>query len=109
MPKLSEIDFVGFKSYHEIPLHDIDWSEAESRLTDERRKYLRTTAKEKAGQAAGAGALSSVAKNVYSRLVKQAVSTLLSRSPPLGSSHAMLYQLLPCRLAGCEAVVEGEA
>jgi hypothetical protein len=54
-------------------LVEVDFTEAESQLTDERKKYLRTAAKEKAGQTTGVGALSSVAKGIYSRMVKQAV------------------------------------
>jgi len=73
---LSEIDFASFNSCHEILLHGVDFTEAEKQLTDERKRYLRTAAKEKAGQASGAGALSSVARSIYNRMVKQAVRTV---------------------------------
>lgn len=76
MPMLSEIDFASFNSYHEILSHGIDLTEAEKQLTDERKRYLRTAAKEKAGQASGAGALSCVARGIYNRMVKQAVCTV---------------------------------
>jgi len=83
--KLSSIDFASHEYYHDVPITSIDLSEAEGVLTEDRKKYLRTAAKEKTGQALGAGALSSAAKGVDSMMVKQAVSTLLARSPPLGS------------------------
>ena len=73
--KLSSIDFAVHKSYHDVPITSLDISEAEGVLSEERRKYLRTAAKEKTGQAAGAGALSSASKGVYSMMVKQAVRT----------------------------------
>ena len=71
--KLSSIDFASHESYHAIPITNIELSDAEGVLTEERKKYLRTAAKEKTGQAAGAGALSAAAKGVYNIMVKQAV------------------------------------
>jgi len=105
--KLSSIDFASHESYHDVPITSIDLSEAEGVLTEERRKYFRT-AKEKTGQALGAGALSSAAKGVYSIMVKQAVRThseVLSRHTH-GSSQPFGTLVL---FTGCQAVVEGEA
>jgi len=70
--KLSQFDLARYESYHDVSLAEVDFIEAESQLTDERKKFLRTAAKEKAGQASGAGALSSVARSIYTRMVKQA-------------------------------------
>ena len=71
--KLSSIDFVSPESYHEIQIKNLDLSEAEGVLAEERKKYLRTATKEKSGQAPGVGALSTAAKGIYSIMVKQAV------------------------------------
>ena len=75
--KLSSINFASLESYHDVPLTNIELPEAEAVLTEERKKYLRTAAKEKTGQSAGAGTLSSAAKGVYSIMAKQAVRTHL--------------------------------
>lgn len=85
--KFTAIDFASHSTYHDIPLHDIDLSEAEGCLSDERKKHLRTAAKEKTGQTAGAGALSSVARGVYNKMVKQAVSERHSEGAPQQTSH----------------------
>ena len=77
--KLSSINFASLESYHDVPISNIDLSEAEGVLAEERKKYLRTAAKEKTGQSAGAGTLSSAAKGVYSIMAKQAVSSVLQR------------------------------
>lgn len=74
--KLSQFDLASYESYHDVSLAEMDFTEAEGQLTDERKKYLRAAAKEKAGQAWGAGALSSVARGIYTRMVKQAVRTV---------------------------------
>ena len=42
---LSSIDLTIHKSYHDVPIKSIDFSEAESVLSEERKKYLRTAAK----------------------------------------------------------------
>jgi len=78
--KLSSIDFASPESYHEIQIKNIDLSEAEGVLAEERKKYLRTAAKEKSGQAPGVGALSTAAKGIYSIMAKQAVRTHLGVS-----------------------------
>jgi len=117
MPMLSEIDFASFNSYHEILSHDIELTEAEKQLTDERKRFLRTAAKEKAGQAAGAGALSFVARGIYNRMVKQAVCTvaythflsaccihLLPNTPGCFLPHGLLCCLNHC--TGCQATLE---
>ena len=117
---LSEIDFASFNSYHEILSHGIDFTEAESQLTDERKKFLRTVAKEKAGQAAGAGALSSAARGIYTMVVKQAVRKvaythlllaccihLLLNTPGCFLPHSLICCLDHC--TGCQATLEGKA
>jgi len=71
--KLSSIAFTSLESYHDVPITNIELTEAEGVLTEERKKYLRTAAKEKSGQAPGVGALSTAAKGIYSIMVKQAV------------------------------------
>jgi hypothetical protein len=79
--KLSSIAFASLESYHDVPITNIDLSEAEGVLTEERKKYLRTAAKEKSGQASGVGALSSAAKGVYSIMVKQAARPSAPAAP----------------------------
>jgi len=114
MPMLSEIDFASFNSYHEILSHGIDLTEAEKQLTDERKRFLRTAAKEKAGQASGAGALSSVARGIYNRMVKQAVRTV-AYTHLLSACFIHLLMTPGCCLVsstictGCQETLEGKA
>jgi hypothetical protein len=75
MPMLCEIDLTSFNSYHEILSHN--FTEAEKQLIDERERYLRTAAKDQAGQASAAGALNSVARGIYNRMVKAVVQWLI--------------------------------
>lgn len=84
--KLSQFDLARYGSYHDVSLAEVDFIEAESQLSDDRKKYLRTAAKEKAGQAAGVGAMSSAAKGVYIMMVKQKVrpAVLAGRCQLLG-------------------------
>jgi hypothetical protein len=70
-----QINFSDHASYHTVPLSSFTTTTAEQQLSEDRKKYLRSVAKVKSGQGAGKGALSSGAKNIYSRLVKQAVRT----------------------------------
>ena len=80
-----QINFSDHESYHTVPLSSFTTTTAEQQLSEDRKKYLRSVAKVKSGQGAGKGALSSGAKNIYSRLVKQAVSALAhseNRAPP---------------------------
>ena len=106
--KLSSIDFASPESYHEIQIKNLDLSEAEGVLAEERKKYLRTAAKEKTGQAPGVGALSTAAKGVYNIMVKQAVRAhlgVLSRLTQRGSRPRECFGAV----TGREAAVEGEA
>jgi hypothetical protein len=110
--KLSGIDFSIHKYYHDVLITSIDLSEAEGVLTEEHRKYLRTAAKEKTGQALGAGAPSSAAKGVYNMMVKQAVRRAFSATLQThtwsvhGASQPFGALVL---FTGCQAIVEGEA
>lgn len=106
--KLSSIDFASPQSYHDVPITNIELSEAEGVLTEERKKYLRTAAKEKTGQSAGAGALSSAAKGVYSIMVKQAVRPAFNRTSNARGRFTVPDSPLTL-FTGRETAVEGEA
>jgi hypothetical protein len=69
-----QINFSDHESYHTVPLSTFTTTTAEQLLSEDRRKFLRSVAKVKSGQGAGPGALSGATKNIYSRLVTQAVS-----------------------------------
>lgn len=69
-----QINFSDHESYHTVPLSTFSTTTAEQLLSEDRKKYLRSVAKVKSGQGAGPGVLSTASKNIYSRLVKQAVS-----------------------------------
>ena len=69
-----QINFSDHESYHTVPLSSFTTAAAKQQLSEDRKKYLRSIAKVKSGQGAGPGVLSTVSKNVYNRLVKQAVS-----------------------------------
>ena len=68
-----QINFSDHESYHTVPLSSFTTTTAEQQLPEDRKKYLRSIAKTKSGQSAGPGVLSTASKNVYSKLVKQAV------------------------------------
>ena len=68
------INFSDHESYHTVPLSTFSTTTAGQLLSEDRKKFLRSVAKVKTGQSAGPGVLSTASKNVYSKLVKQAVS-----------------------------------
>jgi hypothetical protein len=69
-----QINLSDYESYHTVPLSTFNTPTAEQLLSEPRKKFLRSIAKDKSGQGAGKGALSTEAKFIYSRLAKQAVS-----------------------------------
>lgn len=73
-PFSMQINFSNHESYHTVPLSTFTTIAAEQQLSEDRKRLLRSIARDKSGQGAGPGVLSTASKNVYSRLVKQAVS-----------------------------------
>jgi len=68
-----QINFADYESYHTVPLNTFNTTTAEQLLSEDRKKFLRSLAKGKSGQGPGKGALNTATKNIYSKLVKQAV------------------------------------
>jgi hypothetical protein len=68
-----DFNFCGYDSYHTVPLSTFTSFALEQLLSEDHKKFLRCLAKDKSGQGAGKGAVSTGTKIIYSKLVKQAV------------------------------------
>ena len=77
-----QINFDEHQSYHTVSLSTFTTATAEQLLSEDRKKLLRSLAKGKSGQGPGKGALNTATKNIYSKLVKQAVSCTFAGFPP---------------------------
>ena len=105
-----QINFSDHESYHTVPLSTFTTTTAEQLLSEDRKKFLRSIAKDKSGQGAGKGALSAATKNVYSKLVKQAVSCTFSwpsheAKPPSSQSAPKQGSAQQCLTASCVSSV----
>ena len=111
MPMLSKIDFASLNPYHEIVLNDIDFTEAESLLTDDRKKYLRTGIRSRCSQLSGKEYLQQdgEAGGKYSGLYHISVYLLQTHAPEHARVLSSTRLVLLSSCTGCQVTLEGEA